>query len=83
MPEIIQETKCLVRLKHYSYSTVRTYIQWIERFIKYTGQTTKKTITETDASDFKNFLSHLALTLRVSAKVLSIHQNGIPCVILY
>ena len=32
MPEIMQETKRLIRLKHYSYSTERTYIQRIERF---------------------------------------------------
>lgn len=32
MSEIIQETKHLIRLKHYSYNTERTYLQWIERF---------------------------------------------------
>jgi site-specific recombinase XerD len=35
MSEIIQETKRLIRLKHYSYSTERTYLQWIERFFEY------------------------------------------------
>jgi integrase len=30
--EIIQETKHLIRLKHYSFSTERTYLQWIERY---------------------------------------------------
>jgi len=77
IPEIIQETKRLIRLKHYSYSTERTYVQWIERYIKYTGQTTKKPITETDASDFKNFLSHLALAQRVSASTQNQAFNAI------
>ena len=42
MSEIIQETKRLIRLKHYSYSTERTYLQWIERFLEYARQTAKK-----------------------------------------
>jgi len=75
--EIIQESKRLIRLKHYSYSTERTYVQWIERFMKYSGQTAKKAISETDASDFKNFLSHLALSQRVSASTQNQAFNAI------
>ena len=77
MPNIIQETKRLIRLKHYSYSTERTYIQWIERFLEYTRQTSKKAISETDASDFKNFISHLALKQRVSASTQNQAFNAI------
>lgn len=77
MSEIIQETKRLIRLKHYSYSTERTYLQWIERFLEYARQTAKKAITETDASDFKNFLSHLALARRVSASTQNQAFNAI------
>ncbi|MBN1613504.1 MAG: integron integrase [Deltaproteobacteria bacterium] len=65
--ETIQETRRLIRLKHYSYSTERTYLHWIERFLEYARQTGGKTISETGESDFKNFLSHLALKQRVSA----------------
>lgn len=77
MSEIIQETKRLIRLKHYSYSTERTYLQWIERFLEYARQSAKKAITETDASDFKNFLSHLALAQRVSASTQNQAFNAI------
>jgi len=77
MSEIIQETKRLIRLKHYSYSTERTYLQWIERFLEYARQTAKKAITETNASDFKNFLSHLALAQRVSASTQNQAFNAI------
>lgn len=51
--------------------------QWIERFFKYARQTTKKAITEIDASDFKNFLSHLALARRVSASTQNQAFNAI------
>ena len=77
MPEIIQETKRLIRLKHYSYSTERTYLQWIVRFLEYTKHTSKKTVTETDTTDFKNFLSHLALKKRVSASTQNQAFNAI------
>ncbi|MDP2861512.1 MAG: integron integrase [Desulfobacterales bacterium] len=83
LSEIIQETKRLIRLKHYSYSTERTYLQWIERFLEYARQTTKKAITETDASDFKNFLSHLALARRVSASTQNQAFNAILFVFRY
>ncbi|MBN2178085.1 MAG: integron integrase [Deltaproteobacteria bacterium] len=75
--EIIKETKRLIRLKHYSYSTERTYLQWIERFLGYTGQTLKKPVTEIDTSDVKNFLSHLAIKRRVSASTQNQAFNAI------
>jgi integron integrase len=75
--EVIEETKRLIRLKHYSYSTERTYIQWIERFLQYNGQTAKKAISEIDATDFKNFISHLALKQRVSASTQNQAFNAI------
>ena len=67
-PELLKETMRLIRLKHYSYSTERTYLQWIRRFLDYTRQTAKKENAEAlDAEDCKNFLSHLALKEKVSA----------------
>ena len=77
MSEIIQETKRLIRLKHYSYSTERTYLQWIKRFLEYSGKRRKKQLSEADASDFKNFLSHLALKQRVSASTQNQAFNAI------
>ncbi len=32
---LIEETKRLISVKHYSYSTERTYIDWINRFFQY------------------------------------------------
>ncbi|MBW2038539.1 MAG: tyrosine-type recombinase/integrase [Deltaproteobacteria bacterium] len=31
----LQEIRRLIRLRHYSYSTERTYLQWVERFLAY------------------------------------------------
>jgi len=68
IPELLKETQRLIRLKHYSYSTEKTYLQWIKRFLEYLQQTSKKdAFAEVDAADCKNFLSHLALNEKVSA----------------
>jgi len=67
-PELLKETQRLIRLKHYSYSTEKTYLQWIKRFLEYSSQTSKKEASvELDAADCKNFLSYLALKEKVSA----------------
>ena len=67
LTDVLEEMKRLIRLKHYSYSTERTYIQWVERFAAYFQQSGAKGIGDVDADDLKNFLSHLALKQRVSS----------------
>lgn len=57
----------LIRLKHYSYSTERTYLQWTERFLTYVGEAGKKGIGDLTSEDIRDFLSHLAIKQRVSA----------------
>jgi integron integrase len=67
-PELLEEEKRLIRIKHYSYSTERTYLQWIKRFLEHAKQTGKKeTSAALETPDCKNFLSHLALKEKVSA----------------
>ncbi len=67
-PELLKETKRLIRLKHYSYSTEKTYLQWIRRFLGYAKQTeNKETAAALSSADCKNFLSHLALQEKVAS----------------
>lgn len=78
IPGIINETRRLIRLKHYSYSTERTYVQWIERFLAYALQTgNKKKISDVMTEDFKNFLSHLAIKQKVSSSTQNQAFNAI------
>jgi integron integrase len=68
IPELLKETQRLIRLKHYSYSTEKTYLQWIKRFLEYVKQTgEKETSAALESADCKNFLSYLALKEKVSA----------------
>jgi len=62
----LAEVKRLIRLRHYSYSTERTYLHWITRFLAYALDGEKQP-ADLASSDFKDFLSHLAMKQRVSA----------------
>lgn len=64
---VLNEMGRLIRLKHYSYSTERTYLDWAKRFFAYITETRKTTPDAVTQADVKNFLSHLAITRRVSA----------------
>ena len=76
--ELLKETQRLIRLKHYSYSTERTYLQWLRRFLEYARQTGKKeTSAALETSDCKNFLSHLALKEKVSSSTQNQAFNAI------
>jgi integron integrase len=77
-PELLTEAKRLIRLKHYSYSTEKTYLQWIKRFLDYAKQTGRKeTVAELGTDDCKNFLSYLALQTRVSSSTQNQAFNAI------
>jgi integron integrase len=66
---ILTEMRNLIRIKHYSYSTERTYLEWANRFFAYIRTTRDKEITlaPITQSDIRNFLSHLALEKGVSS----------------
>ncbi len=74
---ILKEARRLIRLKHYAYSTERTYLQWIERFIDYAYETGRKNLAGLETNDFKNFLSHLALKRGVSSSTQNQAFNAI------
>jgi site-specific recombinase XerD len=67
--KLINEIREAIRIKHYSYSTERTYIDWVKRFLHYTLDVKKKDIQMggMNSSDIRNYLSYLAVKKRVSA----------------
>ncbi len=73
----LAELSRLIRLKHYSYSTERTYIQWANRFFDYVLETDKKAVAEFSSEDIKNFLTHLAIKERVSSSTQNQAFNAI------
>jgi integron integrase len=66
IPQIIKEMQRLIRLKHYSYSTERTYLDWANRFFRYVHETKSKDALFV-SDDIKQYLSYLAIKRQVSA----------------
>ncbi len=66
---IILKMQNALRLKHYSYKTERSYLNWVKKFYNYITDINKKDLktTELDSCDVKDYLSYLAIKKRVSA----------------
>ena len=66
MREQIRE---ILRIKHYAYSTERTYVDWFKRFHAYITGTKNKNWEKqgADETDVRDFLSHLAIKQQVSS----------------
>ena len=67
--EVINKLRDAIRVKHYSYRTERSYVDWVKRFYDYIirikGKDVKRITVE--VKDVKDFLEHLAVKQRVAA----------------
>jgi len=62
--KLLEQVRDLIRLKHYSYRTEKTYIYWIRRYILFHQKRHPK---EMGPQEIETFLTHLAVKDRVSA----------------
>lgn len=66
--KLLAEMKRLIRLKHFAYNTELAYLDWAERFFAYVRETTKSDpAADLIPEAVQNFLSHLAISQRVSS----------------
>ena len=58
-----------LRVRHYSYRTEQTYVQWVERFLRYTGKTVGEVPEKVrvNAEAIRDYLAFLAVRQGVSA----------------
>jgi len=63
-PRLIDQTRHVLRLFHYSIRTEETYVQWIKRFIFFHNKRRPKEMGEKEVTAF---LTHLAVDKHVSA----------------
>lgn len=63
-PKLLDQVRDRIRVKHYSISTEKLYVQWIRRFILFHG---KRHPSELGAVEVEAFLTHLAVDGHVSA----------------
>jgi integron integrase len=61
---LAREASRLMRLKHLSLRTEKTYLAWIARFLAFTANLESQTLTE---ENLKHYLSYLAVERKVSA----------------
>jgi integron integrase len=75
-PKLLDVVRARIRAKHYSYRTEEQYVDWIRRFILFSG---KRHPAEMSAPEVAGFLTHLAVARRVSAST----QNQALAAILF
>jgi integron integrase len=63
-PRLLDEVRKAIRLRHFSYRTETTYVDWIRRFVLFHG---KRHPREMGGVEVEAFLSHLARDRNVSA----------------
>jgi len=61
---LVDETRRVMRLRHYSIRTEEAYVQWIRRFVRFCGGRHPR---ELGAEEIVAFLSHLAVEGKVAA----------------
>src|SRR2546423_14972222 len=62
--KLLEQVRDVMRLRHYSLRTERTYCGWIERFIRFHGKRHPSQMAETEV---REFLTHLARQEGVSS----------------
>jgi integron integrase len=72
----IESIRVVLRTKHYSLQTEKAYLHWIRRFIYFSGKRHPKDMGELEV---EHFLTHLAMTLKVSPTT----QNQALCAIIF
>jgi integron integrase len=66
LPTVLSRARDLMRLKHYSYRTEQTYLEWMQRFFDYRAHT-GKAAGSFGGDDVRDFLTHLAVARNVSS----------------
>jgi site-specific recombinase XerD len=72
--KLLDQVRDAIRLKHYSYRTEETYVQWIRRYILFHN---KRHPNEMGTPEIEAFLTHLAIEGQVAAATQNQALNAI------
>jgi len=75
-PRLLDQVRAVIRVKHYSIRTEKSYCSWIKQFIRFHNL---KHPEDMSAKEVQVFLTYLAVTRNVSAST----QNQALCAILF
>ncbi len=72
--KLLDQVRDAIRVKHYSYSTEKTYVHWIRRFILFHN---KRHPADMGTTEVTQFLTHLAVNEHVVATTQNQALNAI------
>jgi len=72
--KLLDQVRDVIRVKHYSYKTEKTYVLWIRRFILFQK---KRHPLEMGEAEISQFLTHLATHERVASATQNLALNAI------
>lgn len=73
---LLNQVRSAIRVKHYSYSTEKTYVQWIYQYICFHGRVHPQNLGE---SHISQYITYLATKKNVSPAT----QNQALCAIVF
>ena len=73
---LLEEVRDVMRLKHYSIHTERSYCDWIKRFVQF-HQTIDREDLQGGEKKIEQFLTHLAVKGRVAASTQNQAMNAL------
>lgn len=73
-PKLLDQVRTVARLKHYSIKTEQAYVHWIRRYIFFHQ---KRHPVEMAEPEIRQFLSHLAVRLNVSASTQTVALSAL------
>jgi integron integrase len=65
-PKLLDEVRDLLRRRHYSIHTERSYVDWIRRYVAFHNMKSRADMTDAETK-INSFLTHLARDLKVAA----------------
>ena len=73
-PRLLDQVRDVIRLKHYSMSTEKTYVSWIKRYILFHNKRHPK---DMGAREVQAYLTYLAVNQHVAASTQNQALNSI------
>lgn len=74
--KLLDETREIMRLHHYSIHTERAYCDWIKRYVRYHGMTCRDDLKDGEAK-IEAFLTHLAMDVNVAPSTQNQAMNAL------
>jgi integron integrase len=74
--KLLEETRKIMRLRHYSIHTERAYCEWIKRYVRYHGMTGRGDLENGEAK-IEAFLTHLAMNADVAPSTQNQAMNAL------